>query len=865
MLYTAYTLNYAPYLGFYTGTPYVLNSPVASSHHLVTDQATNVFLWGLKPNTQHKVFVGDVDVSNRAKQVNKLLSDPLETDSVGVLSFKYYLGSNLTTATSVQQAAALADAVSGTKTMIVRSTDGSSSATVPLNIPDYARNELSVSFKKTVDSQGNTSLTVVTTPPATTADAYFTPQTYSSIQTFYADPEAVGGAGEIMLTSVDLFFKSKPTQYVNTSGMSKPSASIAICEVENDSPVISKTYVKSVSRRSFDEIYSYSDASTPTSFGLPVPLKLATGKTYGIVVILDDAHYTLWSNVTGNNLVGTATKSPGSNLVKDGNLFLRNTSGVFTARSNEDLKFAVKIARYTADNVTLTYVNGNYEFLTMANTIATFIGGENVYKDVATQTGTISVSAGNTNVIGTGTLFTNHQINDTIVVPNSDNAEQILYIDSIANNTFMEVRDPSAFSISGATYKNTCVASVLYRNPTDKKLILQDSNANTIVFVPGDYVVGEDSGARAQIVSVDNFSVDRLKLKTTVKESTTGSFTATYNVAEMDGSSVTFDTSAVNKIAINDNLVTNVSDSDAVIQSRSLEVVNNSLYSNSSLAVVNKSLKVDLVLGGNQYVSPSVPDLKVDCFTVQNFVSNSTIADTFDTEVFGNSVLASRHIEKSIKFAENRFAEDVRLYMKAYRPQGTDIKLYARLHNSQDTEAFDDKNWTPLTYKTGEFNYSSSKDQTNFLEYELGLPQFSPSANTLPGTFTSTLNSAVITGNGVTANTYVAANDLVRLYSDLFPDNHWVGVVASANTSTITLSSPITSANVVGTGFKVEKLKYKNIAFNNINNSNICRYYNSNMAEFDAYDTMQIKVVFTASTSYLVPRIDQIQVIGVSA
>ena len=33
---------------------------------------------------------------------------------------------------------------------------------------------------------------------------------YNYIQTFYADKEAVSGVAEIMLTSVDLFFKSKP-------------------------------------------------------------------------------------------------------------------------------------------------------------------------------------------------------------------------------------------------------------------------------------------------------------------------------------------------------------------------------------------------------------------------------------------------------------------------------------------------------------------------------------------------------------------------------------------------------------------------------------------------------------------------------
>jgi hypothetical protein len=55
------------------------------------------------------------------------------------------------------------------------------------------------------------------------------------------------------------------------------------------------------------------------------------------------------------------------------------------------------------------------------------------------------------------------------------------------------------------------------------------------------------------------------------------------------------------------------------------------------------------------------------------------------------------------------------------------------------------------------------------------------------------------------------------------------------------------------------------MAFNNKANDNIVRYYNNARAEFDTFDTMQIKIVFLADKTYLVPKIDQIQVIGVSA
>jgi hypothetical protein len=63
----------------------------------------------------------------------------------------------------------------------------------------------------------------------------------------------------------------------------------------------------------------------------------------------------------------------------------------------------------------------------------------------------------------------------------------------------------------------------------------------------------------------------------------------------------------------------------------------------------------------------------------------------------------------------------------------------------------------------------------------------------------------------------------------------------------------------------VDRLKYKNVAWNNIANDNVVRYINSSSVEFDTYDTLQLKVVFYSDNSYVVPRMEQLQAIGVSA
>jgi len=268
-------------------------------------------------------------------------------------------------------------------------------------------------------------------------------------------------------------------------------------------------------------------------------------------------------------------------------------------------------------------------------------------------------------------------------------------------------------------------------------------------------------------------------------------------------------------------------------------------------------------------MSPLLEGSKLDLYSIENRVSNACNIAGVDTEVAGNGIALSKHIGAKVQFSNDKFAEDVRMFMVAYRPKGTEIRVYTRVHNSKDPEAFDDKSWTPLEYTQNANRFSSTDDETDFIEFELGLPQFSESSYTLPGTFTTALGSAsIVAANSGYSNTtnLIANNDIIKIYNPLFPQtNYQVATVKEANATHITIGGVVETTNIAGSGYKIDKLKYNNVAFNNINNTNISRYYNSTLAEFDAFDSMQVKIVMLADNTYKVPRIDQIQVLGVSA
>lgn len=881
------SLKGLPYQGDFSGFPL---QPADWSKYIANEQVLSYNVYGLKPGTVHKVYLNGIDVTSLCKQQGKPIGTGLTTptildiNSTQGLSFVYYYRAGEAAVTAVEQAAAFSILVGGVRTLEVKSIDGTSVATVQLGLPQYARSEIETIIKKTSSPDpsviAQTVNYVEVSKTISDVNYYFTPPNFSLVQTFYADPDIVAGASEVTVTSIDLFFKLKPSQTANLSGNPNAGVAIAICEVENDQPNLQKTYAYSLSYKDFTRIYSYGDASSATTFGFSEPLKLPTGRFYGIVVMYEDPGYVLWVNKTGDRLVNTNIPSSGVNSNKDGKLFFRNSSGVFNSMSDTDIKFNLRCAKYIAQTDKKVFVNKDYEYFTVTDQIGSFLGGEYAWQNTAPETGTIAIIQGNNTIIGTGTAF--NTLNEgTNIVLQSGNASQVVTITEIINPTALSVSEPVEFSNTAGRYLNTVVGKVYIQDRPRNKIYLKDSTANTIYFTAGNTFIGADSGASANIVSIDNLSIDRVRLRGSIRSPSNGLVeTAVKSTAKTGVNTYAFSEANQERIKINNQQAFNITNYDAYVLSRSNEIKETTLYSNTALFVDKKSLKIEadyLVLGsGEVYMSPLIEGSKLDLYSIENRVSNtcdivvSGITNiTIDTEIAGNGLALSKHIGTKVQFSNDKFAEDVRMFMVAYRPKGTEIRCYARVYNSKDPEAFDDKAWTPLEYVQNGAKYSSTDDETDFIEFELGLPQYSESATTLNGSFTTVLGSdSIAAANSGYSNTttLIANNDVIKIYNPLFPQtNYQVAVVKKANTTHIVIGGEIETTNVAGPGNKIDKLKYPNIAFNNVNNTNISRYYNSTLAEYDAFDAMQVKIVMLADTTYKTPKIDQIQVLGVSA
>jgi hypothetical protein len=699
---------------------------------------------------------------------------------------------------------------------------------------------------------------------------------FDYIQTFKISQDAVARATDIMLTSIEIFFKGKPASATSVSGQTNPGISVWICEVENDRPLPNRIVKNSTLSIPYDKINTSSRADTATVIGFTDPVVLKTSAFYGLVIKFNDPAFDIWVNKQGDRLVGatgvTNNPSPGSQSRFEGNLYKSNNSGNFDAFNDRDLKIKINVAKFTSSTKTFSLVNKDYEFLTIDTTYtSTFQGGELVYQQTANSTGTITVSMSATagpTIVGSGTTFSSHNVGDTIIVANGSVSDAVK-IASIANNTSLTLDRAPNFTGSG-NYAVAPVARVYYTDYTKNSIILADSSANaTNLFAIGNRFVGVRSGATANIASIDRWSVDHFKPTFLVSNPTTSQFTLNYAMANSSnqlGSSTNLDLLKFNDATY-----------DGYILSRSTEVntsISSSLFgTNRKSAVANLEIQVN-VDANTMFSVPYINTGQLDFFFYQNDI-NETITETrtptagfpaiteYDTETGKNGLGKSKYISKKVDFAADRNAEDLIVYLQGYRPIGSEIKVYAKIHNSVDKETFDDKAWTPLELKNNTDKFSTD-DPKDIWEYTYGFPQYPDIQTVLSGAFTTGASSNTIT-TSVSQASILTTGDLIRLYDPLFPDNHEVFPVSSANTTAIVLFKVIDNVNLISKEVSVDKLKYRNIAWNNISNDNTVRYVSSSYVEYDTYKSFQIKIVLLSSSTHIIPKVEQIQVIGAAA
>lgn len=687
-------------------------------------------------------------------------------------------------------------------------------------------------------------------------------------QTFTVNQKAVKNSKYFFIKSIDLYLGTKP------SALRQPGLVMYLCETKlnNNLPIpdLEKQIKYGKSRVEYSNITTSTTGTAATTFDFTVPVLLKTDTTYAIVVKLDfnDINFTFWRNKVGEAIGSTVSTAVNSGAL-DGRFFTITNGTNLTPQNDIDLKFKISAQKFKTDApYKYNALNRSFEFIKTDGFSSTgeFIGGEYVFTNIPAPAGqTVSVSAQSKIITGTNTKFQTNFVSGNLLVLKSGNVYSVSSVNNVVSNTSLVLKDFPPFNNSSAQYIITPVARVWedrkFANGITLVASTSNSTYNFLANSTSNTIIGEASGATAKHVATNNFKISKYEPEFGI---ITLPFTDA-NVGMRVGNS-SYLTSNTTKTIVNN--VEEIFLERGIVFSTTNETLYGTTLEN------NKSVNFDVTFSSqNEYVSPVLDEEDMH-FNVSEVTINDNL--TGEHKRYGNAV--AKYISKPITLTTGQAAEDIVVYVTAYRPAGTDVKVYVRFYNEQDIENFEDKDWTELRCVTSPSVLSSTTDINSLVELQYTLETFpvesfeTGSAGLLiDGFFATTNGSAVMVSTNGAVNNFISNSDLIKITNPLFPDTTIVTLVTDANSSSVTVDNVFNDIDgtllyqFISDGLRVERVTNKNVAFKNQNNFGILRYHNNSMSSFDSYNRFALKIVLVAnsSVSYF-PFVDDIRGIAVS-
>jgi len=305
------------------------------------------------------------------------------------------------------------------------------------------------------------------------------------------------------------------------------------------------------------------------------------------------------------------------------------------------------------------------------------------------------------------------------------------------------------------------------------------------------------------------------------------------------------------RIAIDNNPVLfNVGDS--VIQQN---VVSNNTIGTGTVFVSNDNEIILYNITG--YFASNVSIMQS---TNNNINATPTSVSFFGENTNANFKYGSRYISKNVVLSPGQDAEDLQVYLTAYRPANTDFLVYAKIQHREDPGKFINKAWSLLTQISSPALLSSTVNKNDFIELQYGFPSsielFSSSANSV--TSNNWINVPSV--DNVNIGDYVYLADTT---SSNFFTAKVKGINRTTNKSLMLIQTPPFNISNAAFGI-IPGLDAINGAFRYSANNNTVRYVSGNLkyVVYDSYLTFAIKIVPISDTTAVVPRAQDMRAIA---
>jgi len=494
-------------------------------------------------------------------------------------------------------------------------------------------------------------------------------------QTFIVRPAQAVGANMSMISSVDVFFKSKSTSV---------GATLELREVVNGYPSQAVLPFGTKHLRS-NQINTSNDGSSATTFRFKNPVKLMVNKEYCFVVIPDanSPDYLLFTSK-----VGGADLETGASITNDwgdGVLFTSTNDSAWKSYQDEDIKFILKRYEHQADDGFVDLSPNDVEFFTTTNTTLNFRNDELAYVKKS-YSRPVAVSGRTVNVEG-GSSFS---VGDYILIENNNDKFLSEVVEANSGASILTIRTPyDSDASTSATASLTVAGRVSYFNKRkgDRVFLRASSARLTNFFVANEVLTGYRTGATTTISSVDNEPISYFQPQIYINNSVRTSTSLTlYKGSTID-----------KPIQANGN----------VYSMNSLRVINStSNIVNASNSFSNDfKIRVAMSNGGYQSATPIVdPDL--------------SILNVYKYKISDASNATSSWVTKEVTLQEQLDANGLKVLLSAYRPAGTFVDVYARFIYPQNIET--QSAWIKLATDDGDM-YSNPSNTLDYRQFEYNL------------------------------------------------------------------------------------------------------------------------------------------------
>ena len=205
-----------------------------------------------------------------------------------------------------------------------------------------------------------------------------------------------------------------------------------------------------------------------------------------------------------------------------------------------------------------------------------------------------------------------------------------------------------------------------------------------------------------------------------------------------------------------------------------------------------KSFQIVATLNSTtDFLSPILDSSLMGVVLTENQL-NSDI--TGETNATGGNLL-SKYISRVVRLTDVNAAEDLNVLLQEYRPDSTDVKVWARLRSNADIRDITDIGWFELS--SSKTAVSSSVNKENYIDTTYTIPAEMLTGDQGAVQYTESGNLAVFSGSEMVANTeYVIVSSGTTDFTDYGAANNDTGTAFTATgpsdgTGTVSLASDL--------------------------------------------------------------------------